>query len=436
MFAAVFFLGTGMVYATENAPPATASGDRQVSPRPPTGDEYLLGKFNEQWGYIQENFVRPVPDTPEAKRDCFEKTMSRGIGACLDDAHSGYHSASAMRMMAEDQSGEFFGIGASLSYFYGEVIIERLIDGSPAALSGKLESGDLIVGINGEDVHEKPLNYVVKKIRGAAGTEVTLTIKRDGRMIEPVTLKRAKIETPSVEFAKIDERTALIKVDSFGDKTHLDFVKALSEAFPDVKSEAELADKRLVIDLRGNPGGLLNVARNMSALFAGSPEDICVVEKMRSGEQVLRVGDFISVHDFQENFAYISQWFGILAKTPTVVLVNEHSASASEIFSGLLQQWGRATVVGSKTYGKGSVQQIIPLADDDGLRLTIAEYLVGDKRTKVNGVGITPDILAENIPLCGDEFKAQRGKKKPLVDLAHDAQLVKALEVLKGADKK
>ncbi|MBI5742385.1 MAG: S41 family peptidase [Candidatus Niyogibacteria bacterium] len=403
---------------------------------PPTGDEYLIAKFNEQWGYIQKDFVRPIEDTPEAKRDCFEKTMSRGIGACLDDAHSSYHSASAMRLMAEDQSGEFFGIGASLSYFYGEVMIDQLIDGSPAALSGKLEPGDIIVGIDGEDVREKPLNYVVKKIRGAAGTEVTLTIKRGGRTIEPVVLKRAKIETPSVEFVKIDKRTALIKVSSFGDKTHWDFVKALGDAFPDMRSKADLAKKRLVIDLRNNPGGLLNVARNMSALFAGSLEDVCVTEKMRSGEQVLRVGDFTSVADFQNSFAYVSKGLGILAKTPTVVLVNEHSASASEIFSGLLQQWGRATVVGSRTYGKGSIQAVIPLADGDGLRLTIAEYLVGDKRTKVNGVGITPDILVENTPLCGDEFKAQRGKKKPLVDLAHDAQLKKALEVLRGVKKK
>lgn len=427
MFVAVFSLGVVAVHAAKSAP----------LPNALTGDAYLLAKFNEQWSHIQKNFVHAISDTPEAKRDCFEKTMSRGIGACLDDAHSGYHSASDMKLIEEDQSGEFYGIGASLAYFYGEVIIDYLIDGTPAALSGKLEPGDMIVGVNGEDMHEKPLNYVVKKIRGTEGTEVSLIVKRSGRTLEPITLKRAKIETPSVEFVKIDERTALIKINSFGDKTHLDFVKAIDDVFKDKEGETEITGKRIVIDLRNNSGGLLVAAKNLSALFAGSMEDVFVVEKMRFDEQELKIKNFMNLRDFQENFPYIARGMGVLAEMPTVVLVNEYSASSSEILSGLLQQWGRATIVGTKTFGKGSVQQIIPLADGDGLRLTTAEYFLGDKRVKVNGIGITPDVFVENLPPCGNELKNKHGKKKPLVDLVRDAQLKKALEVLdKKVEKK
>ncbi|MBI5045817.1 MAG: PDZ domain-containing protein [Candidatus Niyogibacteria bacterium] len=384
-------------------------------------------KFNEQWRVIQKYSVREIPDTPEAKRECFEKVLRGGISMCLDDRHSVYYSAEDMRNEDERTNGQFSGIGATLTLYSGQVAIDYLMDGSPAALSGKIESGDIIMAVDGEDVHEKTITYIVSKIRGTEGTNVAVTFKRGGKLLAPIVLKRAKIELPSVETAKIDERTMLIKVNAFEQKTHLAFAKAVFDAVSDERDNID-PSKRFVIDLRDNPGGLLKTVQLMAAMFASSSDGIVLVEKKRNSESIVRVGDI----ENSEDVSFLNTAGGVFAQTRTVVLVNEHSASASEIFSGILQQWGRAKVVGVRTYGKGSVQVTISLRSGDGLHITIAEYLVGEKRVKVNGIGIMPDVFVENALLCGDEAKTLRGKKKPLVDLSRDAQLRAALEVLNG----
>ncbi|MEK7646794.1 MAG: S41 family peptidase [Patescibacteria group bacterium] len=384
-------------------------------------------KFDEQWRAIQKYFVRAIPYTPDAKRECFENVLRGGIPMCLDDRNSVYYSAEDMRHEDERMNGKFYGVGATLTLYYGQTVINYLIDGSPAALSGQIESGDIIMAVDGEDVHDKTMTYIVSKIRGTEGTNVAITLKRGGKLLPPIVLKRAKIEMPSVESAKIDERTTLIKVNAFEQNTHRDFAKTAFDAVSDENGKID-PSKRFVIDLRNNPGGLLRTVKLMTAMFASSPEDIVLVEKKRNSESIVRVGDV----DNSGDVSFLSLSGGVFVKMHTVVLVNEHSASASEIFSGILQQWGRAKVVGVKTYGKGSVQITVPLEDGGGLHITIAEYLVGDKRVKVNGIGITPDVFVENALLCGEEAKALRGKKKPLVDLTHDAQLRAALKVLDG----
>lgn len=397
------------VGATEKRTPATMT---------------VEAKFDEEWALIQKYFVREIPNTPEAKRECFEKVLRGGIATCLDDRHSDYYSAADMRQDTERMNGEFQGIGAVLASYNGQVMIGYFIDGSPAALSGEIQPGDIIMAVDGEDVHDKTMMYAISKIRGTEGTKVAITFKRGDKLLPPVVLARAKIEIPSVKVEKIDGRTTLIKVSAFEYKTHIYFAKAIADALNDGKGGIDFS-RRFIIDLRNNPGGLIDSVQLMATMFASSPEDIIVVMKTRDGEQLRKVGDAKSP-------SFLRHFGGTLSNTRTVVLVNEDSASAAEIFSGILQQWGRAKVVGVKTYGKGSVQRIVSLKDGSGLHITTAEYLVGGKRTHVNGIGITPDVSVENIPLCGEEAKTFRGKKKPLVDLVHDAQLRAALKVLDG----
>jgi carboxyl-terminal processing protease len=265
--------------------------------------------------------------------------------------------------------------------------------GSPAELVG-LKSGDMVLEVNGKDMTGIDGNLVLQQIRGPAGTEVTLKLKRKD-VVEPieVKVKRQKIAMNSVESKMLDNDIAYIDLLTFGDKTNDELVAAL-------KKVMEKNPKGLILDLRNNGGGYLNTAIEVASQFLKT--DVVLYEEYGTGE----------MKTFHTNTG------GIARDIPMVVLINGGSASASEIVAGALQDTGRAKLVGEKSYGKGSVQNWIKLDNEEGaVRITIARWLTPNKR-QINEKGLEPDVKIE---LTEENVKA-----------LDDVQLKKAIEILTG----
>jgi len=288
-----------------------------------------------------------------------------GLVESLGDPYSGYLAEEEKRKLDEDLSGEFEGIGAVLSQKEDKVEVVELIAGSPAEKAG-IKSGDIVVSIDGQSAEGLILEEVVGKIRGPKGTEVSLILERTGQD-DPIEVKitRANIQVNSVTHKKIGT-VGYIDITQFGDDT----VKGVDEAVTSLKDQG-ITD--LIIDLRDNPGGYLNAVPPIAGEFL--PPSVIVKEKYKDGKtDELR-----------------STSVPTLPEVPLFVLVNKGSASAAEILAGALQDYDRATIIGEKTFGKGSVQDIITLSENAALRLTIAEWLTPKDRA-INNKGIEPDV--------------------------------------------
>lgn len=383
--------------------------------------------FNEQWALIREYFVREIPDTAEARKLCLDRALAGGISKCLNDPHSRYVTGEEAEFEKQRLIGKFVGIGVAIFLRNGEVTVAGIEAGSPAALSGAIHPGDVIVEIDGEKVAGKDLLQVMAKIRGAVGTEVRLTLLRNKKLLPPVTLTRGEFKVNSVETAEIDAHTTLIRVRIFDQEMPNDLYKVIAARLRDESGKLDFGKKSFVLDLRDNPGGLVVSAKIIASYFCNSLRDKFATFRSRSAVEITRMADFDDFEAFQTIVARKKVFRGL----HFVILVNERSASATELFSGLMQQWGRAKLVGKNTYGKGVVQGVFPLSGGGALHLTTAEYFIGEHLTKVHGVGIAPDFVVEN------EVLPQAGlfAMPPLVDLAHDAQLRKALEVLYDSGK-
>jgi carboxyl-terminal processing protease len=276
------------------------------------------------------------------------------------------------------------------------------IEGTPAQKAG-IRAGDFIIKVNDESTKDLTLMEAVQRMRGAKGTKVNLTVQREG-VAEPLvfTLVRDTIRIESVRSKMLDHNIAYVRLTQFQESTGRDLGRMLRQ-FRDQKATA------MVLDLRNNPGGLLTAAVEVSEQFI-SPGKLIVSIKGRDGkkdEYTARAKDQIDEH-------------------PMIILVNEGSASASEIVAGALQDWGRAVVVGTTTFGKGSVQTILPLGDGSGLRLTTAKYYTPKGRS-IQSTGITPDIVVKPQPVvvakAGDkepEGKASKGKEPPAPKIGDD----------------
>ncbi|DAA97358.1 TPA: peptidase S41 [Candidatus Gastranaerophilales bacterium HUM_9] len=323
--------------------------------------KYIDSSLNSQnWSYWKKHYKNKIKTDEDAK------VAIDTMIASLNDPYSRFLSKQEFEEQFRSIDAHITGIGINIINNSGKTVIHSVIDGTPAQKSG-LKSNDIITEVNGKNINGMDLSSVATLIRGPIDSKVKLKIKRGNSYLIKY-IKREEIEIKSVE-SRIDKNNiGYIKIKSFiGSNTASDFVKALKDTS---KTDG------LIIDLRGNTGGLLSNAVVVANLFINNGKIVSIVS--RNGKK----NDISAKTDFP-----------IITK-PTVVLVDETSASASEILSGALKDNHKAILVGSKTYGKGLVQQIIPLENSTGLNITIAKYLTPNG-SDINKKGIEPDI---NVP--------------------------------------
>jgi carboxyl-terminal processing protease len=326
----------------------------------------------------------------------------RGILTELDQ-HSTYLDAGAYQDIRIATTGNYTGVGLDVSLEGGKVTVVAPLDGAPAQLAG-IRSGDVVIAVDGVPVDPANVAASVDRMRGAPGTNVTIEVSRKGVEKRTFTLTRAEVKVKTVATELLDNGLAYVRLSAFADSTPYDLAKEARTLMR--KSDGKL--RGVVLDLRNNPGGVLDAAIGVADAFLG--EGLIVSGTGRGPhahfEQYARKGDLLE---------------GVAA----VVLVNGGSASASEIVAGALQDHHRALVVGERTYGKGSVQTVMPVGLGAAIKLTTSRYLTPSGRV-INGHGIDPDELVAS----ADPLRHYRGPSGP-VAVADDAQLVKALDLLR-----
>ena len=333
-----------------------------------------LRTFAEVLERIKTAYVEPIDD-----KTLFENAI-KGMLSNLDP-HSSYLDPDAFRELQESTSGEFGGLGIEVGLDDGVLQVIAPIDDSPAAAAG-LEAKDLIIKIDDQPTKGLSLMEAVEKMRGKPGTTIRLTISRESRKPFEVTLKRAIIKSQSVKSELLDEGYGFIRVSQFQVNTGNDVAKALKSLKKDNKGEPL---KGLVLVLRNNPGGGLQAAVEVTDHFLSS--GLIVYTKGRFANAELR---------FSATGANAS------AGVPLVALINGGSASASEIVAGALQDHKRAVIMGTDSFGKGSVQTVLPLNNDSALKLTTALYYTPNGRS-IQAQGIVPDITIERAKISEDD---------------------------------
>jgi len=352
------------------------------------------------------------------------------------DPHSSFMPPEAFKEMQVETHGSFGGLGIEITVKDRFLTVVAPIEGTPADRAG-IQPGDRIVKIEGQITKDLTLLDAVRKLRGPKGSKVTISILREGSPeLMDVTLVREVIEVKSVRSKDLGDGIYYVRLASFQERTSKDLERVLEQA-------QTAGTTALILDLRNDPGGLLNQAVAVGDMFLDKGQ-LIVYTQGRIKNQDLR---FTAEHS------------NGLPKWPMVVLVNGGSASASEIVAGALQDWKRAVLLGTKTFGKGSVQTVIPLSDGSGLRLTTAKYFTPRGRS-IHGTGIMPDIIVEPPKpevtaqrqrereekarrlAAGERPRDQRigdqeGEgveigRRDVVDLQKDVQLQRAIELLKA----
>ena len=342
-----------------------------------------LRQFSDVFGAIKANYVEPVED---------KKLITEAISGMLSglDPHSAYLDADAFREMQVGTQGEFGGLGIEVGMEDGFVKVVSPIEDTPAARAG-IKSGDLIVKIDEKPTKGMPLNDAVKLMRGKPKTQVVLTVSRKGEprpLVIPIT--RDVIRVQSVKSKMIEPGYGYVRVTQFQEHTADNLVKHIDALYK------QGALKGLVLDLRNDPGGLLHGAVGVSAAFL--PPKAAVTSTDGRTEDAKRKY-LASPEDYLRGTRedYIQKLPAAVKTVPMVVLVNGGSASASEIVAGALQDHKRAVVIGTQTFGKGSVQSILPLTNNTAIKLTTARYYTPSGRS-IQAKGITPDFLVEETP--------------------------------------
>lgn len=359
------------------------SGSQQATPQ---NLETLFTPFWESWRLLHEKYVdQPLDDTK------LMQGAIRGMLGSLGDEHTSYMSPSEYQQANAGLSGSYDGIGAWVDPSGDYLAIVSPMKGSPALKAG-LKAGDKIIKVDGKDMSGIPGDLVIQRVLGPAGTDVTLTILRTGEDPFDVKVTRAHITIPSVEGKMLGSGIAYVQLNTFGDTT----TDELKSTLKDLMAQNP---KGLILDLRNNGGGYLNTAVEVASQFI----DKGAVLYEKYGDGTLKEYDATSG--------------GLALDIPMVVLVNEGSASASEIVAGALQDDARAKLVGVTTYGKGSVQEWLPLSDNQGaVRITIAKWLTPLKRT-IHKLGLTPDVV---VKITKEDIAAGRD---PQLDAAVQALL-------------
>ena len=332
--------------------------------------------FTEALSMVKKNYVEDV------KTKDLVYGAIKGMLSSLDP-HSSFLSPEAYKEMQAETKGEFGGIGIQIGIKEGMLTVIAPIEDTPAYRAG-LKAGDKIIKINNELTKDMSLHDAVDKMRGAPKTSVIITILREGwKETKDFTLVREIIKVKSVKSKLLEDGIGYVKINQFQEQTAADLSTALEKLTQEKMNS-------LILDLRNNPGGLLNSAVGVTSQFL-PPGKLVVYIKGKKGEKT----DYNTTEDKPDY------------NIPMIVLVNEGSASASEIVAGALKDWNRAVILGTKTFGKGSVQSVIPLSDGSGLRLTTAIYYT-PKGTSIQATGIAPDIIVKL------ETKEQ-GKEHPVI---------------------
>ncbi|MBI3378360.1 MAG: S41 family peptidase [Nitrospirae bacterium] len=340
------------------------------------GYEYLK-VFTEVLSLVKKNYVEEV-----TTKDLVYGAIKGMLNSL--DPHSAFMPPEAYKDMQLDTKGEFGGIGIQIGLkdgvLDGVLTVIAPIEDTPAYNAG-IKAGDKIIKINGESTRDMGLQDAVSKMRGLKGTSVAITIMREGwKDTKDFTIVRDVIKVKSVKSRVIENNIGYVKLSQFQERTADDLEAALS------KLEKQNITS-LILDLRNNPGGLLNSAVDVSSQFLPAGK-VVVSIKGRSGEK----GEYRTEDGkVSEQEAKKAKMFSAI---PMIVLVNQGSASASEIVAGALKDWNRAVILGVQTFGKGSVQSVVPLSDGSGLRLTTARYYT-PKGISIQSTGITPDIIVK-----------------------------------------
>jgi len=344
--------------------------------------------------YIEDNFLYDVEGN-------LSDGSLKGMMETLDDPYSEYLSVEEMNSLLEQTSGEYSGIGVYVSISEdNKIIVISPIEDTPAEKAG-LKTGDKIIKVNGTEFTGEEMTEAVKVMKGKPGTEVTITVERErpnGELREfDLTIERANIKIQTVKHGEIEDGIGYIRITTFDDPTDEDFKKALDE----LTQEKEI--KGLVLDLRFNPGGLLDAVVEVADELLG--KTVITYTQEKDGEREYYNSDKSMVD------------------IPLVVLINQGSASASEILAGAIKDTERGILVGEQSFGKGIVQRIIPLEDGSGFKLTVSEYFTPDN-INIHDIGIEPDVTikldekAMDEGLYGMEYYEE------------DNQLQRAVEIL------
>lgn len=370
------------------------STDKSITLTGKEYDQYIEDqKKLEKLSYLQNAIERDF--LYEVDQENIEEGIYKGLFAALDDPYSVYYNDSEFQKLLEDNAGEFGGIGIVITAESEEFItVVSPITGTPGERAG-IQPGDKIIAINDTVYFGSDLEEAVETMRGEPGTDVSITIRREAVNAQgfediDMTITREIIRVESVASQEIGDYT-YISLSSFDENTASDFESIIKEAAQ--------TSQGAVIDLRNNPGGLLSSVVEISDLLLPEGDIVSTVDK--AGKKEVQSSD------------------GSMVDIPLVVLINEGSASASEILAGALQDHGRAEIIGTQSFGKGIVQKIYPLSEG-GYKLTVSEYYTA-KGNKIHDVGVTPGIvldLDEEASGIGPDF------------LEEDNQLAEALDVL------
>ncbi|WP_018947234.1 S41 family peptidase [Thioalkalivibrio sp. AKL17] len=369
-----------------------------------------LQRFTDVYMRIKRNYVEEVDDS---------ELLDNAIQGMLTglDEHSSYLDEDDFRDMEAGTSGEFGGLGIEVGMEDGFVKVIAPIDDTPAERAG-IQAGDLIVRLDGDSVRGMTLSDAVSRMRGEQGSDITLTVVRDGedQPLE-ITITRDIIQVESVRSEMLEDGYGYVRVSNFQTRTARDLVSAIEE----LKEANGL--KGLVLDLRNNPGGILNGAVGVSDAFLDGGRIVYTEGRLDEAQ-----------------IEYDASPGDVLDGVPMVVLVNRGSASASEIVAGALQDHGRAIIMGQNSFGKGSVQTILPLSEQTGIKLTTARYFTPDGRS-IQDEGINPDIALDErlrVSRSEDDEPARRDLPEDVEDeeeeslAERDFGLNEALNLLKG----
>jgi carboxyl-terminal processing protease len=368
--------------------PAATPGGAPTEAAKPVDAQTLFKPFWTAWDLVHQQYVdQPVDDV------ALMRGAIKGMIESLGDQHSSYMDPKIYTEATADLTGKTYdGIGAWVDVTGQYLKITSPMPNSPAQKAG-IKTGDLIIAVDKEDMTGIPGDVVLKRVLGQAGTTVTLTVVRKGAD-KPfdIVVTRAKITVPQVDGKMLDNQIAYVRLYTFGDQTTPELRRYLKDLLAQ-------NPKGLILDLRNNGGGWLDTAITVVSEFIKSP-NVVMYEQFGDGTRT----------------TYKAKSGGLATDIPLVVLVNEGTASASEITAGAIQDWGRGKLVGAKTYGKGSVQHISELKDDGGaVRITVARWLTPKER-QIHKLGLTPDVV---VPISDDDVKNDR-----------DPQLDKAVEIL------
>jgi carboxyl-terminal processing protease len=359
----VFMATCGNVFA-EKSSPAPVNNDLQALPYED------LRAFSEIFGRIKTDYVEPVSD---------KKLLQDAIRGMLTglDPHSAYLDNEEYKELQEGTTGEFGGLGIEVTMENGFVKVVSPIDDTPAFRAG-LKAGDLIVKLDEKPVKGMTINEAVKLMRGEPGSPITLLVVREGEEAPlKITLKRDVIKVKSVKSKLLEKNYGYLRISSFQSGTG----QALNDAIAQLSKENKGALKGLVLDLRNNPGGLLNAAVEVSDAFLQKGLIVYTEGRVKNSEIRFNAasGDVIN-------------------GAPLVVLINSGSASASEIVAGALQDQKRAVIMGEKSFGKGSVQTVLPTSNGGAVKLTTARYFTPSGRS-IQAKGIEPDVTLAQVKL-------------------------------------